>query len=149
MVRPKMENVMKAPKTATQPIRPVNPEMVVRARQYIEGLQVDVPMMPVDVLRRLACAHYNSRMRPGEQEDGCAGPAHLDSDPSFLARICTNFLRHQCSKYESHLEEIGGRAVPRESYLAIRTQVLDQIATKYPDLAVEAERQARRSRAML
>jgi hypothetical protein len=108
---------------------------------YLEGLTLDVPMLPGDVLTRQACAHYNRRQAERYWEEW--REATPDSDPAFLARITVNYVRHGLSRYEQELEQVFGKVGVREAYAAISQKVYGAIGAAYPTLAGECARQLR------
>lgn len=105
-------------------------------KSYVEEVTITVPRLEKEQLIREACAHYNGR-RP--LRDTYTPDASPSSDPSFLARIAVNMLRHRMTSYEHHLDRIAGRVGTDDAYVAIKGKVLDAIAAAYPWLAEECE----------
>lgn len=112
--------------------------------QYVEAVQITVPVIAAGVLTQRACAHYNWRQdeRAERRGDWDVRPASPQSNGAFLARITVNYLRHVHSHYERELERIFGRVGVREGYLALNERVSCAIAAAYPHLAGECARQA-------
>jgi hypothetical protein len=52
-------------------------------------------------------------------------------------RITVNYLRHECSLYESHLESLFGRVGRSEAEREVRSIIFDAIAKAYPWLSDE------------
>lgn len=52
-----------------------------------------------------------------------------------------NYLRHQVTKYDYHLDQVHGKVRIDDAYLAIREKVFEAIAKTYPWLADECRRQ--------
>lgn len=103
---------------------------------YVETrVKIHIPKMSRERLVDRASRHYNDR----NQLNGDA--ASKDSDQLFLDRICVNYLRHETSGYDAHLEEIAGRVGTHDAYAAIRKLVLARISSAYPWLASECMRQ--------
>jgi hypothetical protein len=103
---------------------------------------ITVPVMPLAQLIEQACAHYNDRQLLREHSDApAATPA---SDPSFLARISVDYLRHCRSPYEQELARQFRKVGSHEAYLLLNDMVYDAIATAYPTLAAECARQRRK-----
>ena len=74
-----------------------------RTEEYLENLKIAVPKMAWDELVRVACEHYNYRNIHGHGM--FASP---NSERQFLERICVNYLRHELTPYEEHLEKMRG-----------------------------------------
>lgn len=103
-------------------------------------IDVAVPEMALPVLIRRAVAHYNAR-NPGK-----AAADYLSSE-EFIARICVNFLRHECSIYDQSRDFLQGRASADDRAAVgavIKGRTLRAIAAAYPALRDEAYRQAGR-----
>ena len=99
---------------------------------------VDVPIaeMSIPQLERKAKFHFE-RLKWDRNWD-------FDSDTT-LEKKCVNYLRHQCSSYESVLNNLQiqffGKTGCREIYAIIKTKVLHAIAEKYDFLTDECDRQ--------
>ena len=89
----------------------------------------------------LAIGHYNvlKEERVGFRYDW--EPAAADSDPEFLDRITVNFLRHECTTYDSLVNNLKGLVGKDRAYVLLRNRTLDAIAEVYPDLEWECEKQ--------
>lgn len=106
----------------------------------VEQIDITVPEMSITTLAKRSIAHYNRR-------NPTSRPASLDSDPDFLCRLMVNFLRHQCSEYDSLRTFLRkhARGTDHEFVGAVvKGRVLRLIATKYPMLRAEARSQALR-----
>lgn len=112
---------------------------------YVNSLTIEVPQMADNELIARACRHYNSRQRDLALERGGRywdyREATPESDQSFLNRISVNFLRHELTRYEACLDQVFGKCGAVKAYPQIKAKVLDAIATAYPSLATECERQ--------
>ena len=112
------------------------------ARTKTVDLLERVARMPVQVhvispsrLKRQAIDSYNTFHWDSDQ------PASPASDPSFLDRICVNFIRHELTDYDASLEEVAGRTGVQEAVWAIRDRIFDAITAAYPTFAEECQRQ--------
>ena len=101
---------------------------------YVEQVKIEVPQMERDKLIQCACNSFNV----GRDDGDLARP---DSAPGFLARICVNYLRHEMTEYEHHLDLIAGKVGARDAYLEIKEKVLEAIGDQYDWLADECDRQ--------
>ena len=109
-----------------------------------EHIDITVPAMSTSSLIKRSIGHYNRR-NPDR-------PATLDSDETFLLRICVNFLRHRCSEYDSIRSFLRQHAHGDDHEFVgaiVKGRVLRQIATQYPMLRDEARRQAAREDAVV
>lgn len=101
-------------------------------------LPVTLERRPLEELLREARRHY---------EDLRGYPAHClpwgQEDP-FRDRICVNYLRHAATEYEEHLDEMYRRTGAREAYLLLWERITQAIASAYPELAHEAQKQLAR-----
>jgi len=58
-------------------------------------------------------------------------------------RLCVNYLRHQATDYDLHLEILEGRTGTAEAYLVLWERITRAIEEAYPELRAEARRQYR------
>jgi len=112
---------------------------VMRLLDYVESIEITVPKMSVDILRKKAITHYNYRQYDRGNHDFCANE---DSDKDFLDRITVNYLRHEMTNYEQELRAIFGKAGKQQAYALLKKKVLDEIAEVYPSLRTECAWQA-------
>lgn len=104
----------------------------------VEKVEITVPQMSMTTLVRRAIAHYNRRNPAGR-------PASLDSDTDFLCRLMVNYLRHQCSEYDSlrtFLRQYAHDGDHEFVGAVVKGRVLRMIAAQYPALHDEARNQA-------
>ncbi|HUQ69764.1 MAG TPA: hypothetical protein VM165_09590, partial [Planctomycetaceae bacterium] len=115
-------------------------------RDWVQILPITISVMSWDALVMRACASYNGhqQFRPGGEEWTTATPT---SDQEFLERIAVNYLRHETSSYDAFLDRAQGRTGVHEARLEIKRRVLRAIASAYPELAAECDRQAERAEA--
>jgi hypothetical protein len=104
-----------------------------RTEETVDALKIDVPRFGWDELVRRACRAYNL-LQSERNGDFRASP---DSEPKFIARICVNYLRHELTPYESHLDDVRGAVGAEEAKLQIKIKVLEAIAECYPELGPE------------
>lgn len=122
-----------------------------QVQAYLEHLLVVVPRWPEDELVERACWHYNERQaeqaaRYAERHHGmwdgaCWETATPGSVPEFLVRISVNYLRHQCSIYESELFHLSGKVGSDDARRTLHAKVCHAIGEAYPSLAAECARQ--------
>jgi hypothetical protein len=105
---------------------------------YVRSVKIEVPRLEDSLLIKESCDHYNSNKKLKERN---FTPATHSSEQSFLNRITVNYLRHQLTSYETHLDEIAGKVGTGDAYLEIKIKVLDAIADAYPHLRPECEAQ--------
>lgn len=71
-----------------------------------------------------------------DEEDSEDESEHLlassESDPKFLARITTNYLRHQCTSYDDDLKRVFGKVAAEEAHDVLQTRINEAIHAKYP-----------------
>jgi hypothetical protein len=58
-------------------------------------------------------------------------------------RLCVNYLRHEASEYDLHLEALQGKTGIAQAYLVLWERITQAIAEAYPELEAEAWRQYR------
>ena len=111
--------------------------------EQISKISVKVPVFDKDDLIKRACKSYNKQQERFFLERGHWEwhRATNKSDKDFLDRICVNFLRHRCTKYERLLEQAVGKVGVNEAYTEISRKVFTAIRQEYPDLKAECERQ--------
>ena len=97
--------------------------------EYAESIVIRVPLIDRDKLIAKACKEYNEW-----QSEKCWDyePATPDSDMRFLSRICTNYLRHKCTRYEKALDKMFGKTGVQEGHDIVRKRVNEAIFEQYP-----------------
>jgi len=106
-------------------------------RDYINNLNISIPVYPYSELISLACDSYNdfNRQKANMKGDFFINYVNENSDESFLARICKNYLRHRCTNYERELDEMFGKIGRQEGHDLIQKKINDLIDKQYPDIA--------------
>lgn len=101
---------------------------------YVDSIEIEVEYIPEPQLTRDAIDAYNmwQANRPsvanGKREGFRAGK---DSDKAFLARIKSNYIRHNLTNYNEILEDIKGQVGISEAYPELKKRVQDRIATEW------------------
>lgn len=109
-----------------------------------ERMPITVTRLPLDKLVSRAIASYNAFHEELLWERGHDYErANEQSDPAFLERITVNYIRHELTAYDTHLEELAGRVGISEAETVIRRRVFGAIAAWYPEYAEECKRQMR------
>ena len=107
-----------------------------KAMQYASTVGIHVPQMDYDKLVKQACKSYNQWNeydRRGYYNDNFI-PASVDSDPDFLRRIITNYLRHECTSYEQELYTLYGKTGVSEAHDILQQRINAEIRRVYPEL---------------
>lgn len=124
---------------ANAPVKKSSAKKAVHTKQnkimkYVNAITVEVPIMSKGELIRNACNSYNNRKANysynGDDFD-YHEPANKDSDWTFLNRICINYLRHRCTKYEEELEKIFGKVGVNQAYTSLKAKVNNAILKAY------------------
>jgi hypothetical protein len=113
----------------------------------VKTLGVVLPVLKQDELITRACAHYNAFQETRLAERGWDDdftPAAPASNPAFLERICVNYLRHACTRYEQELDRIFGKVGVEEAREELFRHICEKIAAVYPRLAAACEAQVYR-----
>ena len=63
------------------------------------------------------------------------------ADENTVTRWMVNYIRHRMTSYDEQLYHMKDRAGKNDMYCEIHDHILDKIATIYPELAEECERQ--------
>lgn len=113
-------------------------EAAERRREDTERLVGELPlpeieMKPLAAVRREAYESWES-MRSFQGKD--TDPM-MCIDEATLDRITVNYIRHELSEYDSLLHSVRGVVGAEEARRTIRERVMDQIRTRYPELASE------------
>lgn len=101
------------------------------------AVDVSIPTDPLPEVFQRSIRHFNARRKPDTPA------AHWDSNTEFLARITVNYLRHVCSNYDTHRNQLR-RLHPDDRNAVgsiVKARVLAAIARQYPTLR-DACRQA-------
>lgn len=110
-----------------------------QAMNYALTVDISIPKMTLKELFEFACEHFNNRQRGRAERSGnwdyeLVFPEFCSFE--FLSRISVNFLRHECSEYEEHLEELYGVTGKQAAYETIKRRVNEAIYNMYPELAI-------------
>ena len=82
-----------------------------------------------DALKPNPYYHWENAWRHGAIWE----PATEQSDPAFLERITVNYIRHQLTSYDTHLEQAAGQIGVHQAGKVIRRRIYDAIARgEYP-----------------
>lgn len=106
-----------------------------RLLEELASWEIVIESRPLAQVRSEAIENYNSFNMYRFASKG--------NDRRFLDRITVNYLRHGLSNYEERLDRLFGRTGKIEAYLILRRKIMDAIASRYPELAEECERQVR------
>src|SRR5690606_26832702 len=87
-----------------------------KTHAYAGGVEIRVPKLSRSKLIYLACDSYNVRAL---ERGNYLGDATRHSAPAFLARITVNYLRHELTPYQEHLDGVEGRIGAGEAYTSI------------------------------
>ena len=113
-------------------------ELVAQAEQ----MPIHVTWQSIGRLQDEAIASYNTfHRRQSLERDHDYEPATYMSDPIFLDRITVNYIRHELTEYDQHLEQVAGKTGVSLAIATIRRRIYDEIARVYPEFAEECERQ--------
>jgi hypothetical protein len=105
---------------------PENPDL----ERFLRSVVITLPDMTLDRLRQLATQNYPST--------GVRLPA------AFIHLLCVNYARHELTTYDREFDRFLGKqpvAVQTLFHAALKTKVLDAIASKWPALEKECLRQ--------
>lgn len=110
---------------------------------YLDSVEINLITLSKEDLIDQACKHYNQlqNIRAYQGLKYSDIDATKNSDLSFLKRICVNFLRHELTSYEDHLEEMSGKVGFDHGYFAVRDKIFNKIKEIYPWLKEECEKQ--------
>jgi hypothetical protein len=109
-----------------------------KLQEYVDAIEIVVPEMGTDELTSRAIQHYNAWWTGTEKR------AHDSDSQDFLDRISVNYLRHELTSYEEHLDEIAGKTGAKEARIDLSGKVYDAIGDAYPDLWFECQEQLKR-----
>ena len=87
--------------------------------------------MGTDELKSHAIQHYNAWWT------GTGKRAHDSDSSEFLDRISVNYLCHELTSYEEHLDKIAGKTGAYNARTDLRSAIYDAIGDAYPNLSSE------------
>lgn len=105
--------------------------------ELARNLPLQIERIPLDELLRLVREDYLARKGAWVDLEPWGKPAPLRD------RLCVNYLRHQASEYDLHLETLHGRTGIAQAYLVLWERIVRDIEEAYPELGAEAWRQYR------
>lgn len=107
---------------------------------HVRNIKIIIPEYSERELLNRACNHYNAyhetQFMMRLDCDYEYQKATLDSNKTFLYRIATNYLRHQCTKYEDELDRLFDKIGKENAYHILKQRINDAIYKKYPYLKV-------------
>lgn len=112
-------------------LKKANEDKKNKLMDYINNLEIVIPVMSLEELTLQAIEHYNDLW---EIRGNYEKHATIDSDRQFLNRITMNMLRHQQEHYELELERLFGKVGKDEAYIALKTKINKEILKIYPTL---------------
>lgn len=117
-----------------------------RLLDEINKMKIYLDRKNIDIIRKNAIHSYNEFKQSLSYEYGDFEytPATEKSDVIFLRRIMVNYLRHNMSNYDEHLERIFGKVGKTEAYKILNTKIYDKIKEIYPEFAEECDMQLMR-----
>lgn len=108
----------------------------------LNSWKIVVKSKPLENVQKSAIREYNNHQASLERDDGYF--ATPDSNKDFLDRITVNHLRHGLSNYEKRLDALFGKVGTHQAYPILHKKVMEAIASKYPELAAECQKQIAR-----
>lgn len=120
--------------------------------EWVNSLTIEIPEFEKEDLIVKACEHFNQNKIYQKEcydewasrhyEEACENEvnglspdfslATPSSDESFIARITTNYLRHQCTKYEKELDVMFGVTGKDLGHDILKARINNAIHAKYP-----------------
>ena len=102
--------------------------------EWVMNLNISIPSIEKNKLIERACRQYNewNLSNSGYGSKYEFEEATPMSNDKFLARICTNYLRHKCTSYERHLNKMFGKVGVREGHDVLQARINDAIHEMYP-----------------
>lgn len=98
-----------------------------------------IPEMEIEELMRLAILQHNTTH--------CTSVTTENVTLRFLYKLCVNYLRHECTKYDDHIRDIEDETFSRTAeavaIIKMRRKILRKIADAYPFLESECDSQIR------
>lgn len=105
---------------------------------YVNNMEIDIPLMEIDVLDKKARASYdNFHSRryywDNDFEDYVEyyQSAFNSDDEDFIKRITINYLRHQRTNYENQLRSMFGKVGVQEGHDILQKRINDKIKEVY------------------
>lgn len=118
---------------------------------FVTDFTIEIPQLPPAELLERAVANYNCHHTPHDTWHGWEGKhatvaelAPWGTPDSFRDRICVNYLRHACTRYDRLLDYLTRRIGKAEAHRVLFKRIVEVIAQSYPELADQAQEQYRR-----
>ena len=122
-----------------------NPDQDQTLSRHLQELRLNLPRYSRQALIARACRQHNDwqRAKAARLDDLYAEIATVSprSHPAALARVTVNYLRQLLEQRHPELDGLRGDPARFELYALAKARMLDTIATTYPWLAEECERQ--------
>lgn len=109
--------------------------------ETVNDLPIEVKVLPLDEVEALGKEQWRShKENQGEWVSGY---------PGDIDRLTVNFIRHNLTKYDLHIFAVVNQVGKEDALLRLQERVFDAIASAYPDLEAECNRQFFRKQEIL
>ena len=137
------ENYKKKAEKRSRTMKEISALKKEKLLSQIDLMEFKIRVISVDSLLNNAIMNYNdfheSKSLEFEKYDFI--PVSKKSQREFLERIMVNYVRHNLTMYDSHLEILAWKIGVHEAVLKIKCRVLDEISKSYPKLESECNNQ--------
>lgn len=109
-----------------------------------EKINIKIPALSPDELLMRAVRNYNVHHADRgrwENYTTVQALAPWDQPDSFRDRICVNYLRHNCTRYDQILRYLTSRIGRADAHRVLFRRVVEEIGSQYPMLAEEGQQQ--------
>lgn len=97
--------------------------------QWIEELNIDIPIIPIETLLKKSIELYNKEIAitPADKKS-------LYNKAHILQTLCLNYLRHKCTRYDSYLNYLNLQFNTELSCIRVKEYINKKINQTYPNL---------------
>lgn len=113
-----MESISKRKAAARKAVETKTAKII----EWANTVKINVPTFSKDKLERNAIYHYQQY-----HDTIICGP--IDED--FINRISTNYIRHECTKYDRILDSLYGSVGKQKAYDIIKEKINQEIRKKH------------------
>ena len=113
-----MENISRRKIAARKAVETKTAKII----EWANTVKINVPTFSKDKLERNAIYHYQQY-----HDTIICGP--IDED--FINRISTNYIRHECTKYDRILDSLYGSVGKQKAYDIIKEKINQEIRKKH------------------
>jgi len=110
----------------------------------VDSIKISIPRFKkINNLIEKAIKNYNDFQFERGVEFGYENTnyATINMDKEFLDRITVNYIRHNLTEYDDHIDDLFGKTGKDQAYSLLKDKILIEIEKVYPEFEKECKKQ--------